>query len=127
MKTTKEKIEVMQAFERGEKIEVRGIMSEWEVFSKNASPVWDWRGNDYRVYVEPEVPDSIDWSHVHPDYKFMARDKDGDTSILTEEPEVKISGWCVDGGNMTDATTFTSLKIGNLPWNKSLIKRPEGV
>ena len=45
MKTTKEMIEVMQAYDRGEKIECFND-EEWK-YVKN--PVWDWLHNDYRV------------------------------------------------------------------------------
>ena len=45
MKTTKEMIEVMQAYERGEQI-------EWfndEQWKDVNNPIWDWLHNDYRV------------------------------------------------------------------------------
>ena len=46
MKTIKEKIEVMQAYERGEQIEFTYEGIEW----RNASnPAWDWNHFDYRV------------------------------------------------------------------------------
>ena len=45
MKTTKEMIEVMQAYDRGEQIECFND-EEWK-YVKN--PVWDWLNNDYRV------------------------------------------------------------------------------
>ena len=46
MKTTKEMIEVMQAYDRGEQIEFVYEGMEW----RNASnPVWDWNHFDYRV------------------------------------------------------------------------------
>ena len=45
MKTTKEMIEVMQAYESGEQIECFND-EEWK-YVKN--PVWDWLHNNYRV------------------------------------------------------------------------------
>ena len=45
MKTTKEMIEVMQAYDRGEQIECFNNMKWKDV--KN--PVWDWLNNNYRV------------------------------------------------------------------------------
>ena len=50
MKTTKEMIEVMQAFERGEKIQIF-IKGKWEY---NCSPLWDWVHFDYRIKPEPK-------------------------------------------------------------------------
>ena len=46
MKTTKEMIEVMQAYERGEKIECFNDGEQWRDVN---SPIWDWLHNDYRV------------------------------------------------------------------------------
>lgn len=50
MKTTKEMIEVMEAFERGEKIEVRdAICLEDGIWESTNSPLWNWSSCDYRV------------------------------------------------------------------------------
>lgn len=45
MKTTKEMIEVMQAYDRGEKIECFND-EQWKDVN---NPIWDWLHNDYRV------------------------------------------------------------------------------
>ena len=45
MKTTKEMIEVMQAYERGEEIELY-YNHEWILYKK---PRWNWEYEDYRV------------------------------------------------------------------------------
>ena len=45
MKTTKEKIEVMQAYDRGEQIECFND-KQWKDVN---NPIWDWLNNDYRV------------------------------------------------------------------------------
>jgi hypothetical protein len=59
MKTTKEKIEVMQAFERGEDVQVKhgqGQGYEWEELPRvlDSEPIWAWSGNDYRVKPKEE-------------------------------------------------------------------------
>ena len=46
MKTTKEMIDVMQAYERGERIECLNEFGEWESYG---TPTWDWFHKDYRV------------------------------------------------------------------------------
>lgn len=48
MKTTKEMIEVMQAFEGGEQIEVKGL-NETDGWIETKEPWWDWYYLDYRV------------------------------------------------------------------------------
>lgn len=53
-KTTKEMIEVMQAFDRGETIESiqkNNFRSSWGI---TANPVWDWYVLDYRVAPKPK-------------------------------------------------------------------------
>ena len=46
MKTTKEMIEVMQAYERGEQIQILDINGIWE---DKECPYWNWARCDYRV------------------------------------------------------------------------------
>ena len=46
MKTTKEMIEVMQAYLKGEKIEYRYGHTDW---LECRIPIWDWNNLDYRV------------------------------------------------------------------------------
>ena len=52
MKTTKEMIEVMQAYDMGEKIECFND-EQWKDVN---NPVWDWLHNDYRVKQKKYVP-----------------------------------------------------------------------
>ena len=52
MKTTKEMIDVMQAYDSGEQIECFND-EEWK-YVKN--PVWDWLHNNYRVKQKKYVP-----------------------------------------------------------------------
>ena len=48
MKTTREKIEIMEAYERGEKIQIYGaIPNKWT--DMNIEPLWDWKNFDYRI------------------------------------------------------------------------------
>ena len=65
MKTTKEMIEVMQAYDRGEKIELHyylyGSEDYWTACS---TPIWDWDNFDYRVkkatkYVPFDTPEEF--------------------------------------------------------------------
>ena len=47
MKTTKEMIEVMKAYDRGENIEC--FNDDHEQWTDVNNPIWDWLHNDYRV------------------------------------------------------------------------------
>ena len=61
MKTTKEMIEVMQAYERGEQIQILDINCFWE---DKEHPYWNWAQCDYRVkpkkkYVPFDTPEEF--------------------------------------------------------------------
>lgn len=48
MKSNREKIEVMQAYERGEQIQVYNYtFEEWQ--DAGEAPLWDWVNFDYRI------------------------------------------------------------------------------
>ena len=52
MKTTKEMIAVMQAFENGAEIEAKPIVvGDWE---EETEPEWDWVSFDYRIKKQPK-------------------------------------------------------------------------
>lgn len=55
-KTTKEKIEVMQAYEEGKQIKCRkkGSGLPWVDWILPHEPAWDWENNDYEVKEEPK-------------------------------------------------------------------------
>ena len=47
--TLREKIQCMQAFERGEYVEVRTDKTKSGTWSVAVDPLWDWNNNDYRI------------------------------------------------------------------------------
>ncbi len=51
--TTKEMIEVMQAYERGEQIEYRTNGYEESAWEMVESPLWNWGILEYRVKIQP--------------------------------------------------------------------------
>ena len=69
---------------------------------------------------------SIDWSHVHPDYKYLARDEDGLVYIYKDKPHICEYGdaWLGSGG-FSGASAFLTLKPGNCDWTESLVERPK--
>ena len=54
--TLKEKIEVMQAFERGEEIEYRYKIEDQDIwgYTDPTQPSWDWDSYDYRIKTKPK-------------------------------------------------------------------------
>lgn len=80
MKTTKEMIEVMQAYERGEQIQVLDINGIWE---DKEYPYWNWTQCDYRVkpntkYVPFDTPEEF----------LVAQRKHGCDALITIEDGV---------------------------------------
>jgi hypothetical protein len=56
MKTTAEKIAVMQAYERREKIEVLVGGTQWLEWNRfDGEPCWAWDKGDYRIAPKPPI------------------------------------------------------------------------
>lgn len=86
-----------------------------------------WKTNlTYRARPAPLVPDSIDWSHVAPEWKWMARDEGGTHSHFFEQkPYVSGDMWYVDKVNVLGITrAFASYRRGTVAWQDSLVQRP---
>jgi hypothetical protein len=113
-------IEVMQAYVEGKKIHYSEDGWDWQVVD---SPTWDWLAIDYRV--KPASKPSINWDHVHPDYKWMATDADGKTFLYEKAPTDVHHRW--DGQRWVEACVFNSFIPGDCDWKKSLVQRPESV
>jgi len=93
------------------------------------NPLWT-KSTTYRV---KETPDTINWDHVHPDYKWMARDGDGDVGLFKVKPTLdyaRHSGfarpyWWGSMRDYTNACGHLSYKRGTVSAENSLVKRPE--
>jgi len=114
-------IEVMQAFAEGKKIQYNNGYG-WVVVK---NPSWDWLSIDYRV--KPVSKPSINWDHVHPDYKWLATDADGTTFLYKEEPIAGVGQWRGQSWGFVRADTFASFIPGDCDWKESLVQRPESV
>lgn len=117
---TRRKIEIMQAYVDGKPIECR-IPPSGEFFISHSSPCWAWDVHDYRIAT---IPDSIDWSHVAPEWKYMARDRSGSVYLYSKKPDIKGSCWDAMGDYLL-AENFASFKQGTVDWENSLVIRPE--
>lgn len=109
---TKRMIEVMQAYVDGEKIETcYGIVD---------NPNWEWDYTDrYRI---AKTPDTINWGHVAPEFKYMARDMHGRALLYQNKPRMLETVWV--GHPNTFADYFSSYRKGTVDWKDSLVIRP---
>lgn len=130
--TTKQMIEVMQAFLEGQEIEYQEFNNKEPIWKKADTPVWDWFTKNYRI--KPKTKPSINWDHINEKWKYLARDENGLTYIFTDEPvQTKSRGvgiWTVNqdlNPNTTYANIcniFASYSPGDCNWKESLIIRP---
>ena len=67
---------------------------------------------------------SIDWSHVSPEYNYLAQDSNGQGYLCSENPSRHTLAWVMDRPFIR-ATTFTSYVPGTCDWKDSLVKRPD--
>ena len=67
---------------------------------------------------------SIDWSHVSPEYNYLAQDSNGKGYLSSKEPSCHTYSWSMETPYIR-ATTFTSYEPGTCNWKDSLVKRPE--
>lgn len=134
--------EVMLAYADGAEIEV--IVpnpfrkpNSWVTVSPETFHGFNFSFCDYRT---KKTPDSINWDHVAPEYKWMARSEKGSVYLFKEKP---ITGSEPLGGNFcsgprfgnwfwaynqkgTPADTHFSYKRGTVDWKDSLVERPSG-
>lgn len=120
---TAEMIKVMQAYVDGEKIEYKGYIAD--IWADCSTPIWSWPDFDYRI-TSATTPDTIDWSHVAPEFKWMARDEDGTAWLFKSEPRIcnEIEIWTCKGIS-NSVTPIASYRPGTCDWKDSLVKRPE--
>lgn len=107
---TKRMIEVMQAYVDGEAVEVM-VAAGWK---KVDDPQFDF----YREYRIAKTPDSINWDHVAPEFKYMERRPTGDAYLYTGHPEKS------NTLRSMPASIFSSYKRGTVDWKDSLVIRP---
>lgn len=113
----KDLLPIIQAYCDGDDVEVFGGSGVWMVVS---DPLFAPHGT-YRI---KQTPDTIDWSHVHEDYKWMARDRSGEVCLFKEKPTSFGTCWST-AEKIFDAGGFISYKQGTVDWKDSLVERPE--
>ena len=119
--------QVMQAYADGAEIEFANVRSDDErrSYLRLTHPSFDWSEYNYRV---KQTPDFIEWSHVAPEYKWMARDKGGDAYLFAKRPHVLGCMWRArddDDVKGEIVSPFKSYKHGTVDWEDSLVSREE--
>lgn len=118
-------IEVMQAFADGKHIQCRRRGADgWRILQEHNDPLWDWSEFEYQIAVQKP---SIDWSHVSPEYRFLAVDDDEYAHFYKHLPFLRAGDW-QDSSDVKAyaprAETFASYKRGDCHYSESLVERP---
>ena len=121
MKTTAEMIEVMQAFERGEKIEY--FSSYVEKWVHTEFPNWDWAYTNYRI-AQKSKP-SVNWDHVLKNCNWLARDRNKRVYVYEQKPVLGDGFWAASEGLIFSTDCLASLEEGDCDWQDSLVERPQ--
>lgn len=131
MSTLAEKIAIMQAALDGEPIQYRPHTSnDWYTSKMPLQLSWDWFVNEYRIAPPKLRPDTFDWSVLPENFKFIAREPDGQVFAYEVKPVKTDITWShIDGDtfaitNRHGTPRLTAYTRGNLPWGKSMIERP---
>ena len=76
---------------------------------------------------EKVVRPTIDWSHVHIKYRWLAEEPTGSHWLYEKQPYKTCYGWKSENGDCTCADGFATLSPGSCDWEDSVIARPRGV
>lgn len=76
----------------------------------------------YRTAPITLVHDTIDVAHVHPDFRWMARDYNGSANFFEVMPiKYTDKSWITVEGRMRSTEAFDSYIRGTTPWDQSLV------
>lgn len=89
-------------------------------------PQWESRMSyQVRAIEKPKTKPSIDWSYVAPQYKWLARDANGDAYVYKERPQRGGDAWIF--GVCKSVDHLKCYVAGDCDWKDSLVERPAGV
>ena len=93
----------------------------WDV----VCPEWTKMGV-YRVKPEPPRPIKVCWEALNKDIKFIARDQNEEVYGFYCKPSPN-GGYWTEKHYFKISEKLFNIDPGNMPWDESLIERPEGV
>ena len=73
------------------------------------------------------VRPTINWSHVHTKYRWLAKDPSGSHWLHEKQPYKTDYGWKSENGDYICADGFATLSPGFCDWEDSLIVGPGGL
>jgi hypothetical protein len=116
-------MKVMNHFLEGGEVEFAGKTTYNSEWTKCSNPGWNWVDFDYRIV--PTQPLDIPWDIINPKWKWVAMDEDKNIYLYTTEPTKMDYQWIIVQGATCDLNNCLVIKPTNIPWDQSLVKRPE--
>ena len=93
MKTTEEKISVMQAYADGKTLQIKSKdTGEWKDYFIADEPLWDWHHIDYRIKPEPPKKKIVPYESAE---EFLAAQKEHGPYIKAESPLLNIKAYAL--------------------------------
>lgn len=126
MKEIKTCRDLMKVLADGHTVEVKSLIDDRWITIKEF-PFKAYKLDDELLFehrIKPSKP-SINWEHVHPKFKYLARDYLGNIYLFSKKPYYESGFWRCIGGNVYHADTFVSLRAGNCDSEDSLVERPK--
>ena len=115
-------VQILLAKMQGVEVELYDRIGEEWITSATSAVYVD---TNYRIKSH-ELPITREmWAMIDKEWKWAAKDSDGDVSFYKEEPFIIGRYWC----SMSDdhALNVLTLNTDGIDWRKSLTRRPEGV
>lgn len=115
-----EQVALFEAWLDGYAIEFKSVLIG-DTFAVLHQPKWDMNGY-YRIAL---TKPSINWDHVHPDYVWLAMDKNEKGYLYIDEPEDGDNSWVTSTDEYAAASSHISYKQGTCDWRNSKVRRPK--
>ena len=81
--------------------------------------------NTYRQKPSPRTKPSVDWSHLHDDFNYIATDMSGASFGYEHKPLLSEAIFSYEmGGKVFPLEGLASFKAGTCDWRESLVMRP---
>jgi hypothetical protein len=113
-------IDVVSAFMAGKAIECHRRGSH--VWVTTTRPLWDFFIYEYRA--ASDTPDVYPWDAIHPDFKYAARDNNGDMFLYEQAPRMGGHFWVPVSGMVWRVDNKLIVIRGSADWKDSLVERP---
>lgn len=76
------------------------------------------------IYRILPTSDTVDWSHISPEYNYMVRDSGGTIGFHRRMPRCDLEGFWLEGAWVITPKILASYRRGTVDWKDSLVVRP---